>query len=452
MVHWYTAPSAVTAGAQSDLTIAYNAAAGAACNTNLTGQDLGGKTLVPGVYCFSSSVGLTGTLTLDAQGDPNAQWIFQIGSTLITATNSSVLLINGASPCNVFWQVGSSATIETNNIFAGNIMALTSITLNGGALTGRALARNGAVTISNSEVVVSGVCVPSHPCVTAIKVPDRAEAAIGDVIIYTYTICNCGSTMITVDSVIDSNLGNLTGVFTTANGGSTLDIGACAVFAVDHTVTVEDANPLVNTVTVDVHDSTGSTSDTAGASVVITSTPPATCVNVVKVADHIEASIGDLVTYKFTVCNCGTTTLTVDSVGDSLLGDLTAAFTTANSGTTLAVGACTSFTATRTVLSTDPSPLDNTITVSAHNGGTPATASSTWSITIVPGPCLSVAKVANVTAASVGDTVTYKFTVCNCGTPPVTVDSVGDSILGDLTSAFTTANGGRLPSLGPEYV
>ena len=154
----YLTASPVTAQAQTDLTVGYNQAAGASCGTDLTGTDLGGLTLVPGVYCFSSSAALTGTLTLDGQGNANAQWVFQIGSTLTTATNSSVSLINGAVQCNVFWQVGSSATIQTNNTFVGNILALTSITLDGGTLNGKALARNGAVTISAQETVYGPSC------------------------------------------------------------------------------------------------------------------------------------------------------------------------------------------------------------------------------------------------------------------------------------------------------
>ncbi len=154
----YLTPDPATAQAQTDLTVAYNQAAGAACNTVLTGTDLGGLTLVPGVYCFSSSAQLTGTLTLDGQGDPNSQWIFQIGSTLTTATDSTVKLTNGAVICNVYWQVGSSATIQTNNTFVGTIMALTSITLDGGTLDGRALASNGAVTISAQETITEKPC------------------------------------------------------------------------------------------------------------------------------------------------------------------------------------------------------------------------------------------------------------------------------------------------------
>jgi ice-binding like protein/exosortase sorting signal-containing protein len=149
------AADAVAAQAQTELTTVYNNLANAACNTVLTGQDLGGMTLTPGVYCFASSAQLTGTLTLDAQGNPNAVFLFQMGSTLTTASASSVLLINGASSCGVFWQVGSSATLGTGTVLAGNIVALTSITLNTGAsVSGRALARNGAVTLDNNQVTI----------------------------------------------------------------------------------------------------------------------------------------------------------------------------------------------------------------------------------------------------------------------------------------------------------
>lgn len=153
--------NAVATQAQNDVSTAYNALAGMPCNTVLTGQDLGGLTLTPGVYCFATSAQLTGTLTLDAQGDPNAVFIFQIGSTLTTASNARVRIINGGQPCNVFWQVGSSATLGTTTDFVGSILALQSITLNTGAtISGRALARNGAVTMDNNMVTRTS-CAPS---------------------------------------------------------------------------------------------------------------------------------------------------------------------------------------------------------------------------------------------------------------------------------------------------
>ena len=113
--------------------------------------DFGGYTLAPGVYNGSSSLSITGNLTLDASGNPNAVWIFQAGSTLITSVSSNVLLTGGAQAGNVFWQVGSSATLGTDSTFVGNMLVSESITLNSGAeLIGRALAQNGAVTLSSN--------------------------------------------------------------------------------------------------------------------------------------------------------------------------------------------------------------------------------------------------------------------------------------------------------------
>ena len=146
----------VAAQAHSDLGAAYNGLAAVACEHNLTGQDLGGKTLAPGVYCFNSSVGLTGDLTLDGGGDRNAVWIFQIGSTITTATKSSVVMAGSGKPGNVFWKVGSSATIGTGTAFQGNILAYASITLvSGSSLIGRALALNAAVTMDDNKVSLS---------------------------------------------------------------------------------------------------------------------------------------------------------------------------------------------------------------------------------------------------------------------------------------------------------
>ncbi len=158
---------ASAAQAQADLTTAYNAVAGTPTLVDLSGTDLGGLTLTPGVYGFTSSAQLTGTLTLDAQGNPNALFLFKFGTSLTTASGSSVSVINGGSGCNVYWQVGSSATLGTGTAFLGNILALASITLNTGAsLGGRALARNGAVTLDGNNVAVCPTAPVVCPTIT----------------------------------------------------------------------------------------------------------------------------------------------------------------------------------------------------------------------------------------------------------------------------------------------
>ena len=164
------AGDALAAQAQSDITAAYNALVGQACDVNLTSQDLGGRTLTPGVYCFDTSAQLTGQLTLDVQGNPNAVFVFQIGSTLTTASSSSVVFSNGGPSCNVFWQVGSSATFGTASAFAGNVIILTSATLTTGAsVTGKVLARNGAVTLDSNTVArcVAAPAATNTPTPTA---------------------------------------------------------------------------------------------------------------------------------------------------------------------------------------------------------------------------------------------------------------------------------------------
>ena len=158
------AGNAASLAAQTSVTTAYNALAGQPCNVSLTGQNLGGLTLTPGVYCFSSSAQLTGTLTLNGLGNPGAVWVFQIGSTLTTASGSRVQYINGGQACGTFWQVGSSATLGTTTTFAGNVLALASVTANTGATNAGALfARTGAVTLDSNVVNIVGSCGGGQP-------------------------------------------------------------------------------------------------------------------------------------------------------------------------------------------------------------------------------------------------------------------------------------------------
>lgn len=200
MIH---SADAVAAQAQADLTAAYDAIVATPTLVDLTGTNLGGLTLPPSVYGFDTSAQLTGTLTLDAQGNPDAVFLFKIGTTLTTATSSSVIVINGGSNCRVFWQVGSSATLGTTTAFVGNVLALTSITLNTGASTsGRALARNGAVTLDGNDVAV---CPGPGPCPVIVLSPlTLPNGEVGTA--YSATITVSGSTALPYTFAVSSGV------------------------------------------------------------------------------------------------------------------------------------------------------------------------------------------------------------------------------------------------------
>lgn len=145
--------TALAISAQAQATTLFGTLASDPCTVNLTGIDLGGLTLTPGVYCFDSSAQLTGTLTLNGLGNPASSFIFRTGSALTTASGSNIVLINGAQACNVFFRVGSSATLGSGSTFNASIVALTSISVNNAvAINGRLVALNGAVTLINDMV------------------------------------------------------------------------------------------------------------------------------------------------------------------------------------------------------------------------------------------------------------------------------------------------------------
>jgi Ice-binding-like len=255
------AADAVALLAQKATTAAYSTLAGEACNTTYgVPSDLGGKTLVPGVYCFASSAGLTGALKLDAGGDPGAVFIFKVGSTLITASDATVTLVNGASQCNVFWQVASSATLGTRTHFIGSILALASITMTTDAtLAGRALARTGAVTMDTNTVSIPtcATAVNAPPVVGKSFTPPTILAGANSKL--TITLSNPNSTAATITAPFTDSLpsgvfvsgaaaNTCGGVVTAALGGTSVKItggsipanGAC-------TITVNVTAPVAGT-------------------------------------------------------------------------------------------------------------------------------------------------------------------------------------------------------------
>ncbi len=177
------AGDAAAAQAQSDLTAAYGVTAGLTPTGTSLGSALVGGVHDPGVYNAASALDMSGAVTLDAQGDPNAVFVFQIGSDFTTASSSSVVLTGAAQACNVFWQVGSSATLGTNSTFVGTIMALTSITVTTGTtVQGRALARNGAVTLDDNVFSAPGCATttttpPSSPASSPAGTPTSGSGA-----------------------------------------------------------------------------------------------------------------------------------------------------------------------------------------------------------------------------------------------------------------------------------
>lgn len=211
------AADATAALARADLTIAYNDAASRATTASVAG-DLVGRTLIDGVYTSSGPLALSGTLTFDGQGNPNSVFIVQVASTLITATASHVATINGAQACHIFWQVGSSATLGTASTFQGTVMALSSVTVTTSAhVKGRALARNGAVTLDNNVFTAPDCGNATQPTSAASTTTTLTSAP---------TTASAGKP-VTLRAVVDTPTGTPTGTVTFTRNGVT--VGTAAV-------------------------------------------------------------------------------------------------------------------------------------------------------------------------------------------------------------------------------
>jgi hypothetical protein len=249
--------------AQADLIKAYDDAAGRTPFTDLSGQDLGGMTLKRGIYRFSSAAQLTGKLTLDAEGDPDAVFVFQIGTQLTTASDSSVSMINGARFCRVFWKV-DTAVLGTGSTFMGHIFALTSISAGTGATVwGQLLARNGAVTL-DTNTITNDICLTLRP-LRVIKTASPTTLTGPGNVTYTYTVSNYGSEPLSNIVVIDNKLGTLTTHTGDTNSDNILQSSETWVYT---------ATAFLNTSTTNVVTVTGSLPNESTVSGTATATVP----------------------------------------------------------------------------------------------------------------------------------------------------------------------------------
>jgi uncharacterized repeat protein (TIGR01451 family) len=221
------AGDAVATQAHADLVTAYGVIAGEASSAanNLTGQDLGGLTLTPGVYHFDTAATLNGILTLNAQGNPNARFDFKIGTTLITGNVSSINIINGGQADNVYFQVGTSATLGTNTAFQGNILADQSVTLTTGASLseGRALALVGAVTMDTNQISAP------EADVSVTKTAPAGPVVAGNTITYTINVSNLSPNDAQTVALSDVIPANTTFVSDTQTSGPTFTFNNPAV-------------------------------------------------------------------------------------------------------------------------------------------------------------------------------------------------------------------------------
>lgn len=323
-------PALVNA-AKSALVAAYNAAGQVPVSTVDT--ELGGTTKTAGIYnSAAGDFGITGTLTLNAEGNPNAVFIFKTASTLITAGSSNIVLQNGAQACNVFWQVGSSATLGTDSFFKGNILALTSATLNTGAnVEGRVLARNGAVTLDGNIVTKATCAVPPSPPAPPVPAPSSSFTPVPPLIsvkkvpsplvlpsgpgsvTYTYTVENVGYIYLIDVTLVDDKC-NPSFVSGDTNGDSQLDMEEKWIYGCSATLTETTKNTAIAT---GHHPNGGTATDVAIATVVVGLPTPPPLINIIKKPTSLNLLYGGgEMTYTYTVTNPGTVPLSDVSVID----------------------------------------------------------------------------------------------------------------------------------------
>jgi len=424
--------------AKADLTTAYNNAAGQTPATTIA-TELGGATLLPGIYSSADGTfGLTGTLTLDANNNPDAIFIFKTTTTLTTAGASVITLINGAQACNVFWQVGSSATLGTSSVFKGNILALTSITLTTGArVDGSVLAQNGAVTL-DTNVVVKSLCAG----VSAIP-PVVASSG------------NRHGTINVVKRVINDNGGSKTiANFPLFINGSSVLSGITNNFRAPATAfaVTETSDPQYTQTFSGDCDSSGMiglspgdnkfciiTNNDIGTPVTVPPVPP--LIDVVKVPNPLALPSGPgAVAYTYTLRNIGTVPVTnVTMVGDTCRPIVLSSGDT-NNDSRLDVNETWVYRCTTMLSATHT----NTVVATGWANGISAT--DLASATVVVGtsavpPLIHITKTPSVlTLLAGGGSVTYTKKVTNPGTVPLNNVQVTDDKCGPVKLIFGDIN------------
>lgn len=435
------AGDAVTQLAKTDLVTAYNDAGqpNAGTNAGVIAADLGGQTLIPGVYEDNNapdSLSITGTLTLDAQGDPNAVFIFKSGSTLTTAAGSSVVFLGGVGQaCNVFWQIGSSATFGVGSTFLGNVIAMASITDDGGStINGRFLARNALVTLNNTTLT-RATCAPT-------PVPGGSGA----------------STITVVKTVINDNGRTATTAdFSLFVGGTPVVSGFTNAFQPNPTILVtESANAnYTRTFSGDcdingqIDLSPGSskfcfiTNNDIGAQIVVPPVPP--IIDVVKVPTPLALPAGPgSVLYTYTTRNIGTVPMTnVTMVGDTCSPIVLASGDT-NNNSILEVNETWVYTCTTNLTATHTNTVVATGWANGISAVDIASATVVVGLPIVP-PLIHITKVPSPLTLGVGGgLVTYTKTVTNPGTVALSNVQVTDNKCSPLTYVSGDTNSNSL--------
>ncbi len=340
----------VASQAQADLTTAYNDAAGRTVAPVTVAGNIGGQTLVPGLYKSTSSLAISsGNLTLDAQGNANGVWIFQIASTLTTTPGRQVILANGANAANIFWQVGSSATIGTTSVFEGNILAAESITMaTGSTLSGRALAIGGAVSIDTGGGSSTTVPVaPTVPTVTSTVPADGATGVpTGNALSATFSTAMNASTITASTFTVTQGTATVSGVVTY--------VGTTATFTPAGTLTPQKT--FTATITTAAQDPAGNAlassyvwSFTTGASASgtlpsVTSTVPATGASAVAIGNQLSATFSEAMN----PATISTSTFTLTQGTTPVAGAVSYSGTTANFAPSSPLIVATAYTATIT--------------------------------------------------------------------------------------------------------